>query len=236
VVDDRPQQVDHLARLRVEADRRGQLGKTGVGVAKGDEGAAKRGAGGGLLRPGADLLGDGDRLLRPLLRLLEAVHQHHEQRQRAEHPRPLQRRLGPHQPHRLLLLDERVRAAERAQAARELLVEQPGPLRLERLVDQRQGLAQRARAGAATGQQQLLGEERVALAAGEDVVDQPRGRVGAEQAGELLGQLGAGEAGQLQPPHAAVARQLAEQPAQRVQAVQLVAAEVSTSSTRPDRR
>jgi hypothetical protein len=86
---------------------------------------------------------------------------------------------------------------------------------------------QRVRAGGVAGQHQLLGEERVAFGAGEDLVDQPGGRVGAEQAAELLGQLGAGEAGQLQPPHAAVAGQLTQQPAQRVQAVQLVAAEAA---------
>jgi hypothetical protein len=88
-----------------------------------------------------------------------------------------------------------------------------------------QARRQRARAGAAAGEHQLLGEERVAFAAGVDVVDQARGLLGAEQAGELLNQLGAGEPGQLQPLHAAVAGKLGEQPAQRVQAVQLVAAE-----------
>ena len=60
---------------------------------------------------------------------------------------------------------------------------------------------------------------------GVDVVEQPGGRVGAQQAGQLLGQLGAGEARQLQPLHAAVAGQLAQQPAKRVQPIQLVAAE-----------
>ncbi len=84
---------------------------------------------------------------------------------------------------------------------------------------------QRARAGAVAGQHQLLGEERVALGAGVDLLDEPGGRGGTEQAGELLGQLGTAEARQLQALHAAVACQLAEQPAQRVQAVQLVAAE-----------
>jgi hypothetical protein len=49
--------------------------------------------------------------------------------------------------------------------------------------------------------------------------------VDSAQAGQLLGQLGAGEAGQLQPPHATVAGQLAQQPAQGVPPVQLVAAE-----------
>jgi hypothetical protein len=38
-----------------------------------------------------------------------------------------------------------------------------------------------------------------------DIVDQPEGWVGAQQAGQLLGQLGAGEPWQLQPLHAAVA-------------------------------
>ncbi len=57
-----------------------------------------------------------------------------------------------------------------------------------------------------------------------DIVDQTGGRRGAEQVGGLLGQLGAAEARQLHPLDAAVACQLAEQPAQRVQAMQLVAA------------
>jgi len=47
----------------------------------------------------------------------------------------------------------------------------------------------------ATGQHQLLGEERVTLRTRVDVLDQPGGRVRAEQAGELLGQLGAAEPG-----------------------------------------
>ena len=135
-----------------EANRRLQLGEPGVGVAEVDEGATQGGAGGGLLGAGADLGGDGDRLLRQPPGLREAGHQHQQLRERAEHPRPLRRRLGRHQPHRLLLLDERGRVGERAQAARQLLVEQPGPLRLTRLVDQRQGLADQLRgAGGVAG-------------------------------------------------------------------------------------
>ena len=84
---------------------------------------------------------------------------------------------------------------------------------------------QRGRAGAVAGQHQFLGEERVAFGAGVDLVHQPGRWVLAEQAGELLGQLVTAEAAQLEPPHAAVAGQLAEQPAEWVQAVQLVAAE-----------
>jgi hypothetical protein len=88
-----------------------------------------------------------------------------------------------------------------------------------------QAWRQRARVGALAGQQQLLGKERVAARARMDAVDQPGGWVGAQQAGQQLGQFGAGEPRQLQPLHAAVAGQLAQQPAQRVPAVQLVAAE-----------
>jgi hypothetical protein len=69
---------------------------------------------------------------------------------------------------------------------------------------------------AVAGEQELLGEERVALRTGIDVVDQPGGRLVAEQAGQLLGQLGAGEPRQVQPPYAAVAGQLTEQPVQWV--------------------
>jgi len=61
VVGDRPQQVDHVACLPAEADRRRQLGKSGVGFAEMDEGIAQRGAGVGLLGAGADLGGDGGR-------------------------------------------------------------------------------------------------------------------------------------------------------------------------------
>jgi hypothetical protein len=88
-----------------------------------------------------------------------------------------------------------------------------------------QAWRQHAAAGALAGQQQLLGKERVALRTRIDLLDQPGGRVAAEQAGELLGHLRAGEPRQLQPLHAPVAGQLAQQAAQRVQAVQLVAAE-----------
>ena len=82
-------------------------------------------------------------------------------RERAEHPRPLRRRLGRHQPHGLLLLAERVRVPKHVQVAGELLVEQPGPLRLARLVDQRQGLADQLRGpGGVAGRIGRLGAAR----------------------------------------------------------------------------
>jgi hypothetical protein len=86
-VDHRPQHDDHLGGLRGEALRRLQLGEPGVGPAQVAEGGAQGGAGVGLLGPGADPPGDGDRLLGRPPRLLEAGHQPQVQRQRAEHPR-----------------------------------------------------------------------------------------------------------------------------------------------------
>jgi hypothetical protein len=131
-------------------------------------------------------------------------------------------RLGPqgmaeHVPGAARLGQQQLLVDRRVQALQQLLVVDAGDRGQRRLGD--------ARAGAAAGQQQFLGEERVALRTRVEVVDQPGGRVGAEQAGELLGHLGAGEAGQLQPLHPAVAGQLTEQPAQRVQPVQFVVAE-----------
>jgi hypothetical protein len=96
------------------------------------------------------------------LRLREAVG-HHQQvlRERGEHPRPLRRRLGRYQPHRLLLLAERGRVAEHAKAACELLVEQASPLRLACLVDQRQRLADQLRGmGGVAGRIGRLGAAR----------------------------------------------------------------------------
>ena len=87
----------------------------------------------------------------------------------------------------------------------------------------------------AAGQQQLFGKERVALRAGVDVLDQPGRRVGAQQAGQLLGHLGTGEARQLQPLDAAVAAQFAQQPTQRVRRCSSSLRKVPSSSTRPER-
>ena len=138
VVDDRPQREDHVAGLGGQPARRRQLGQPGVGVAEVDEGAAQGGAGVGLLGVGTDLAGDGDRLLGQL---------------------PAPPRSGP--PSRRYSASEpstRARSAdgsggtsrtaccwsssaagvaEPAQAAGQLLVQQPGPPRLARLIDQR---------------------------------------------------------------------------------------------------
>ena len=74
------------------------------------------------------------------------------------------------------------------------------------------------------GGQQLLGEERVALRAGQDVGDQPRrGRV-AEDPGHQTGQLGAGERVELQALGAAAPFHLGQERPQRVAGVQLVGA------------
>jgi hypothetical protein len=106
----------------------------GVGLAEGDEGVAQGGVGGGLLGDGTDLPGDGDGILGWPPDLREAVHHQQVLRERAEHPSPLGRRRGWHQPHRLLLLAQRGRVAEPAQVVRQLLVQQPGPLRLASLI------------------------------------------------------------------------------------------------------
>ena len=74
------------------------------------------------------------------------------------------------------------------------------------------------------GGEELLGEERVALAALEQAVDEVVRRRRAEDVLELLGQLVAVEAPQLDPPGAGRALELGEQRPQRVAAVQLVGA------------
>ncbi len=74
------------------------------------------------------------------------------------------------------------------------------------------------------GRQQLLGEERVALAALEEPLGESRVRRGSEDVAELLGQLGAREALEADAARARIALELGEQRAQRVAAVQLVGA------------
>ena len=79
-----------------------------------------------------------------------------------------------------------------------------GPLaRLGQALDpQHERIAQALRGGATTveaGGQQLLGIERVALAAGEEPVDELGGGRVAEDVGQRLGQLGAIERDQLEP-------------------------------------
>jgi len=74
------------------------------------------------------------------------------------------------------------------------------------------------------GGQQLLGEERVALGAGQDLAEQGRrGRL-VQDPGQQLGQVAAAQALQLDTLGPAAAVQLGQERAQRVAAVQLVAA------------
>ena len=90
---------------------------------------------------------------------------------------------------------------------------------------QHQRVAQRRRQRAAAvraGREQLLGEQRVALRAREQPVEQVLARRLAEDVGELLGQLGARERRELDAAGARVALELGQQRAQRVAAVQLV--------------
>ena len=92
---------------------------------------------------------------------------------------------------------------------------------------QHQRVAQRRRQRAAPvhpGRQQLLGEQRVALRAREQPVEQILARLGAEDVGELLGQLVARQPVQLDAAGARVALELGEQRPQRMAAVQLVRA------------
>jgi hypothetical protein len=74
------------------------------------------------------------------------------------------------------------------------------------------------------GGQQLLGEEGVALGAGQDVADQPRRGPVAEDPGDQVGQLAPGQAGQLDLLGPAGPLQLGQEGPQRVAAVQLVGA------------
>jgi len=74
------------------------------------------------------------------------------------------------------------------------------------------------------GGQQLLGEERVALGAAQDLRDQGGGGRLLQDRGQQLGQLPAAQSVQLQPLGPAAAVQLGQERPQRVAAVQLVAA------------
>ncbi len=258
MVDDRPQQIDHVACLPGEANRRCHLSEPGVSFAEMGEGAQ----GPRLVTGCRPVVGQTRRPGRPRDSRTGAGLKRASQRGVQAHPLAGEQltadRLGEQR------MAEEVAIATRlgqqqlpvdrlAQAVQQRRLAHAGDRGQQQLGDAPAGRGgdaehllgaaakphhpgeqhlpqagrQRARAGTGTvaGNHQLFGEERVALRAGVDVVDQPGGRVGAEQAGELLGQLGAGEAGQLQPLDPAVACQLAEQPAQRVQAVQLVAAE-----------
>ena len=76
----------------------------------------------------------------------------------------------------------------------------------------------------APGGEQLLGEERVAFAALEEALDHLGVGGGAEDVGELGGDLAAVEGAELEPPHPPPASQLGEQRPHRVAAVQLVGA------------
>ena len=97
----------------------------------------------------------------------------------------------------------------------------------EPLDPQHQRVAQRRRERAAAvraRRQQLLGEQRVALAAREQPRDQVVSGRRAEDVGQLLRELLARERAQLDAPVAGVALELGQQRAQRVAAVQLVRA------------
>jgi len=100
-------------------------------------------------------------------------------------------------------------------------------LRRQALDAQQQRLPHRRRQRAAAvvaGGQQLLGEQRVALRARPQAVQQVARRRVPEDVGELLRELRAGEGPQLDPAGARVALQLGQQRSQRVAAVQLVRA------------
>jgi len=103
------------------------------------------------------------------------------------------------------------------------------PLRVGReLLDPRdERVAQALGRGAAAvepGREQLLGVERVALAALEQPVEQRLVGLGAEDVAQRLGQLQAIERPQLDPADAVEALELGQQRSQRVAAVQLVGA------------
>ena len=108
--------------------------------------------------------------------------------------------------------------------------EQPQHLlrRLAQALDpHHQRVAQRRRQPAAAVEprrEQLLGEQRVALAAGVQALDQLVVGRPAEDVGEQLAQLVARQARELDPAGARVALELGQQRAQRVPAVQLVGA------------
>ena len=97
----------------------------------------------------------------------------------------------------------------------------------EALDPHHQRVAQRRRQAAAAvepGREQLLGEQRVALAARVQALDELGVGRPAEDVGEQVGELVARQARQLDPARAGVALELGEQRAQRVAAVQLVGA------------
>ena len=98
--------------------------------------------------------------------------------------------------------------------------------RLAELLDaDHQGVAERDRQRAAAvhaGGEQLLHEERVALAARVEALEQVAGGRLAEDVLEGGGELGAAQRLDRDPPHRGVALDLGEQGAQRVAAVQLV--------------
>ncbi len=100
-------------------------------------------------------------------------------------------------------------------------------VRREPLDARHERVAQALRGGAAaveSGRQQLLGEQRVALAAREQPLEQRPLGLGAEDVGQRLRQLIAVEQRQVDPPRTLQSLQLGEQRAQRVAAVQLVGA------------
>jgi hypothetical protein len=87
-----------------------------------------------------------------------------------------------------------------------------------------QALGQPLRAAVARGRHQLLGEERVALRAGEDRLGERLRRAALEDALELGERLGGSEASELHALDARPARGLGQEVAQRPAAVDLVAA------------
>ena len=93
---------------------------------------------------------------------------------------------------------------------------------------QHERVAQALRRGAApveAGCEQLLGVQRVPLAAGEQPLDEPLARRVAEDVRERLGQLGAVERREVDPPSPLEPLELGEQRPERVAAVQLVGPE-----------
>jgi hypothetical protein len=99
--------------------------------------------------------------------------------------------------------------------------------RIERVDAGQQHVAQRRRQplGALPGRRdELLGEERVALGAREDGVEQRLGRSFAEDSRELFAGLGARQAIERQPPRARRGRHVGEESPQALVEIDLVAA------------